>query len=283
MVEVGLGMRPALVIHVISGCGRLHPRFSMFVPALVDRSLTDRPVLRTPAFALLLATALLGAFAAVAAPGAEGYVVGPSGHVGLGRLLAAGTAVGAVVALLRSYGTLSHAVALRTRAEAEARAAALTDELTGLYNRRGFRALAEHQLRIARRNGSDALLLYLDLNRFKPINDRFGHAEGDRALCEMASLLRTTVRDTDIVARLGGDEFAVLVVDADDATERAVIVRLARALAQRNALDGRRYRLETAIGAARFDDDRGAELDEMLRRADAALYASKRAQRLQTA
>ncbi|WP_284350757.1 GGDEF domain-containing protein [Roseisolibacter agri] len=240
-------------------------------------------MLRTPAFALLLATALLGAFAAVSAPGAEGYVVGPDGHVALGRLLAAGTAAGAVVALLRSYGTLRHAVALRTRAEAEARAAALTDELTGLYNRRGFRALAEHQLRIVRRNGGDVLLLFLDLNRFKPINDRYGHAEGDRALCEMAALLRATVRDTDVVARLGGDEFAVLVVDADDATERAVITRLARALAQRNAVPERRYRLEAAIGAARFDDDRGAELDEMLQRADAALYASKRQQRLQTA
>ena len=255
----------------------------MFVPALVDRSLADRPVLRTPAFALLLATALLGAFAAVSAPGADGYEAGPYGQLPVGRLVAAVTAAGAVVALLRSYGPLRHAVAVRPRAVAEARAAALTDELTGLYNRRGFRALAEHQLRIARRSGGDALVLYLDLDGFKPINDRFGHAEGDRALCEVATLLRATVRDTDVVARLGGDEFAVLVVDADDATERAVTMRIARALAQRNALHGRRYPLETAIGAARFDDDRGAELDEMLRRADAALYARKRERRLQTA
>jgi diguanylate cyclase (GGDEF)-like protein len=255
----------------------------MFVPALVDRSLTDRPVLRTPGFVLLLATALLGAFGALSAPGAQASVLGPDGHVALGRLVAAGTAVSALVALLRSYGTLRHAVVVRARGEAEARAAALTDELTGLYNRRGFRALAEHQLRIARRSGGDLVLLYVDLDRFKPINDQFGHAEGDRALCQMADLLRATVRDTDVVARLGGDEFAVLVVDADAATERAVTRRLSLALAQRNALPDRRYALAMAMGAARFDDDRGAELDDLLRRADESLYAAKRAPRLQTA
>jgi diguanylate cyclase (GGDEF)-like protein len=254
----------------------------MLVPALVDRSFTDRPVLRTPAFALVLATALLGAFGALSAPAAHGTLPA-GGDLGLGRLIGAATSIGAVVALLRSYGTLRRAVAVRTRAEAEARTAALTDELTGLYNRRGFRALAEHQLRIARRNAGDALLLYLDLDRFKPINDQHGHAEGDRALCEVARLLRATVRDTDVVARLGGDEFAVLVVDADDATERAVTARLALALAQRNALPGRRYALSLAMGAARFDDDRGAELDDLLQRADASLYASKRRRRLQTA
>jgi diguanylate cyclase (GGDEF)-like protein len=164
-----------------------------------------------------------------------------------------------------------------------ARTEAITDELTGLYNRRGFRALAEHQLRIARRSGADVLVLCVDLDGFKPINDRFGHAEGDRALCEIAGLLRTTVRETDLVGRVGGDEFALLVVDADEATEHAVVGRLRHALTFRNLGVSRPYPLAVSLGAVRFDADRGASLDELLERADAALYEAKRGRTLRIA
>jgi diguanylate cyclase (GGDEF)-like protein len=243
----------------------------MLVPALLDQSLADQPVLRTSGFVLVLAGAAGGLLAAAQA------------HSDVARLATALAAAVGLGALVRNYRMLQRIVSERVGAEAAARTQALTDELTGLYNRRGFRALAEHQLRIARRSGGDLLLLCLDLDRFKPINDRFGHAEGDRALVEVAALLRATMRETDVVARLGGDEFAVLVVDAGDATEAAILNRLHRALARRNAQPGRAYPLAATVGAARLDEDRGADLDELLASADAALYRGKRAGRLQRA
>jgi diguanylate cyclase (GGDEF)-like protein len=255
----------------------------MLVPALVDRSLAKRPVLRTNGFTLLLLAAVAGALGTVSGGlSALSREWTPSVE-SAERLVAAVLAVAAIAALTRSHLTLRVAVTERARAEAEARTEAITDELTGVYNRRGFRALAEHQLRIARRTGADALVLYVDLDGFKPINDHFGHAEGDRALCEVAAMLRVTVRETDLVGRLGGDEFALFVVDADGATEHAVVGRLRHALAFRNLGVARPYPIAVSIGVARFDSDRGASLDELLQRADAALYESKRGRALRVA
>jgi diguanylate cyclase (GGDEF)-like protein len=207
------------------------------------------------------------------------------GHLSLGAFPRAET-VGRVLAitlimacgsyLARSYHTMRRAVIERGAAEAEARAAALTDELTGVFNRRGFRALAEHQLRVARRAGTDVMVLYVDLDRFKQVNDRCGHAAGDRALREVADLLRLTMRETDVVARLGGDEFGVLIVDADPATESAVRGRIARAVAARNALPNREYQVAFTVGAASLDGDRAAGLDDLMATADRSLYAAKR-------
>jgi diguanylate cyclase (GGDEF)-like protein len=258
----------------------------MLAPALLDRSLTERPVLRTRGFTLLLAAAVCGAIGAL--NGGLSLSMGApatwdTGAAGLERLSAGLLALAAIAALARSHRTLRLAVAERSRAESIARTEAITDELTGLYNRRGFRALAEHQLRIARRNGTDALLLFVDLDDFKPINDRFGHAEGDRALCDVASLLRGTVRETDLVGRVGGDEFVVFVVDADRQTEHAVRARLQQALAFRNLGVARPYALALSVGVARFDHDRSGGLEALLQRADASLYQAKRVRRLQVA
>jgi diguanylate cyclase (GGDEF)-like protein len=253
----------------------------MFAPMLLDRSLAGRLVLRTPGFTLVLATGVAGLLATLLKPagGASAALAWSS----WGRMLGALVSAGALGAAVRSYGVLRRTVRDRTHETTAARAEALTDELTGLYNRRGFRTLAEHQLKVARRTGRDLLLLCVDLDRFKPINDRFGHAEGDRALAEVAAIMRATMRETDVVARLGGDEFAVLVVDADDATEDAVLARLYRAFAQRNAAPGRRYDLSATIGVSRLDRDRAADLAELLEAADASLYGAKRAGRLQAA
>ena len=258
----------------------------MLAPTLLDHTLAERPVLRTRGFTLLLVAAVCGALGAL--NGSLSVSVGDpaawvTSAVGLERLCAGLLALAAIAALARSHRTLRLAVLERSRAESIARTEAITDELTGLYNRRGFRALAEHQLRIARRNGTDALLLFVDLDDFKPINDRLGHAEGDRALCEVAALLGGTVRETDLVARVGGDEFVVFVVDADGQTEHAVLTRLQQALAFRNLGVGRPYALSLSVGVSRFDHDRAAGLDELLQRADASLYEIKRGRRLQAA
>src|SRR5206468_4904169 len=96
---------------------------------------------------------------------------------------------------------------------------ALTDELTGLCNRRGFMAIAERQLKIGHRTGRGILLFFMDIDGMKQINDSFGHGEGDQVLRRTAKALKMTFRDSDVIARLGGDEFAVLAIEASDNSE----------------------------------------------------------------
>jgi diguanylate cyclase (GGDEF)-like protein len=194
-----------------------------------------------------------------------------------GQVALAAIAVAGAVNTGRGYAEMRRELVLRAHAEAVARAEALTDELTGAYNRRGFKTLAEHHLRIARRTGGDVLVLYADVNAFKSINDRFGHAQGDATLREVAALLKRTVRESDVVARMGGDEFAVLVVEGGADAERAVRARLESALAALNAYPERRYPVSLSIGFARLDTDRSAGLGDLLHAADAALYRDKTA------
>ena len=103
---------------------------------------------------------------------------------------------------------------------------ALMDELTGLYNRRGFLALADRQLRLARRSGRCLLLFFIDLDGLKEINDVFGHTEGDAALMWTAEALEATFRDSDVIARIGGDEFAALAIEASGQSEASIRERL---------------------------------------------------------
>src|SRR5260370_27884397 len=123
---------------------------------------------------------------------------------------------------------------------------ALTDELTGLYNRRGFLALAERQLKLGRRSGRGMLLFMMDLDRLKQINDSFGHFEGDRALKHTAHALEETFRDSDVVARLGGDEFAVLAIEATGHSEATIRTRLFERLKSISA-DHSRYEISLSL------------------------------------
>ena len=102
----------------------------------------------------------------------------------------------------------------RKRMEEEIRSLSLTDELTGLYNRRGFTLLAEQEVKLAHRMNRTMLLFFCDVDNLKGINDTHGHAQGDLALKEVSAILKETFREADILARLGGDEFVVLAVDA---------------------------------------------------------------------
>src|SRR6267143_4698500 len=101
----------------------------------------------------------------------------------------------------------------QSRLDKELRSMALTDELTGLHNRRGFLSLATQQLRLALRNGHGLLLFFVDVDNLKETNDSYGHQEGDSVLVRFADALRETFRDSDVLARLAGDEFAVLAAD----------------------------------------------------------------------
>jgi diguanylate cyclase (GGDEF)-like protein len=152
---------------------------------------------------------------------------------------------------------------------------ALTDELTGLYNRRGFEALAERQLKLERRSGGGLLLFFIDVDGLKAINDTYGHSTGDHVLKRTAEALKKTFRDSDILARLGGDEFAVLAVEASDDCEATMRARLQEYL---NALNrhNQQYRISLSAGAARFDRRCGGSLGDLMARADRAMYEQKR-------
>jgi diguanylate cyclase (GGDEF)-like protein len=157
----------------------------------------------------------------------------------------------------------------------ELRNLALTDDLTGLYNRRGFFALASQQLKVARRSDRCALLFFADVNGLKQINDHFGHSEGDLAITRTAEILRETFRDSDIVARLGGDEFAVLANEASSDSQKDIWDRLKENLSAEGSHDPR-YSLSLSIGVARFDPRSSITLGELLEYADQAMYEAKR-------
>lgn len=157
----------------------------------------------------------------------------------------------------------------------ELRYLAITDDLTCLFNRRGFFAAATHQLKLAQRSGQKLLLLFCDVDNLKKINDCYGHREGDLALIHIADGLEQTFRDSDIVARLGGDEFVVLATEASVQTSEVLLRRLEKALKKSNAGESR-YQLSLSVGVARFDPKRAISLGELMAQADEAMYQQKR-------
>lgn len=154
---------------------------------------------------------------------------------------------------------------------------AAADELTGLANRRGFDLLAAKMLDVCRRNSMGATLLYMDLARFKAINDQYGHAVGDGHLQEFAGLLERTFRTSDVIARLGGDEFVVLLTGSAEHDQPGE--RLRHALQEYDRTGAWPHRLEVSIGATRFDPASAETLEDLLHRADTAMYADKQASR----
>jgi diguanylate cyclase (GGDEF)-like protein len=169
------------------------------------------------------------------------------------------------------------------REEMRLRRASLTDELTRLNNRRGFLMLADQQLRIARRQMKDAVLLYVDMDEFKELNDRFGHAEGDRALVAVGRLLRRAVRDCDVVGRMGGDEFTIMALDADRVAARIIQRRIEERVALLNASGELAAPVSLTIGHTRVRPSDTAGVAELLARADSLLYARKKRRKLTTA
>jgi diguanylate cyclase (GGDEF)-like protein len=156
----------------------------------------------------------------------------------------------------------------------EARSLAITDELTGCFNRRGFLASAAQQLKLAYRDRQNVLLLFCDLDGLKRINDCFGHAEGDLALVRTADALEETFRDSDVLARLGGDEFAILAWEASVPDLCTILARLEKNLQRANA-DESRYQLSLSVGVARYDPKSPLSIGELMAQADADMYRNK--------
>lgn len=175
----------------------------------------------------------------------------------------------------------------RVEAEERLRKMALTDELTGLHNRRGFFILAEQQWRLAKRHDRELAVLFVDLDDFKQINDRFGHEEGDRVLRATAELIRSSFRDSDLLgrvrneneeellARMGGDEFVLLAIDTSGDIDRLLERRLKEIFAHYNERSGRDHPLTCSVGAVRARPGEYDSLEDLLREADHRMYASK--------
>ena len=151
---------------------------------------------------------------------------------------------------------------------------AVIDELTGLYNRRGFQSLHQDIFQKVDQFASMGFLCYFDLDDFKPINDRFGHQAGDNALVEFAGLLKMNFRKNSQLARLGGDEFVALGVNTENVTMESCVRNLRQALELRNQ-DDPPYRLATSIGMTAFRPGQHPMLDQLLEQADKALYIEK--------
>ena len=129
----------------------------------------------------------------------------------------------------------------------------LTDELTTLYNRRGFFVLAEQQLKQAKRFKRPMSLLFVDVDRLKSINDAYGHREGDRILIQAANVLKTTFRVSDIIARMGGDEFAILLVEGVPMSVSQITARLQKKINDLKNPENSHAQLSLSVGISCFD------------------------------
>lgn len=175
--------------------------------------------------------------------------------------------------LLTLIGSQAAAILQRVLMYEEMSRLAITDELTGLYNRRHFATRLQEEQARARRHGQSFSLLFLDIDDFKRINDTYGHVLGDRVLADLGKLLQKWARSSDLLARFGGEEFVVLLPMTDIHQALTAAERLRAAVAEHSF--PRRKRLTVSVGVASYPTDADS-IDELLRMADQALYQAKR-------
>ena len=160
--------------------------------------------------------------------------------------------------------------------EEKLKALALTDKLTGLYNRRGVFTLGEQLLKLSKRQKTGIFILYTDIDNLKEINDTWGHKEGDLVIIDIANILKMTYRDSDVVARIGGDEFVVIPVGAAGDNIEEITSRLQKNIQIHNAKLNRSYKLSLSVGIAYYDPKNPCSVDELLARGDKLMYEQKR-------
>ncbi len=161
------------------------------------------------------------------------------------------------------------------KAQVALQSLASTDEMTGLYNLRGFLALAEQSRKLARRSQKPFALVFVDLDGLKKINDTLGHREGNQAIVDAAYILRDSFRHCDVLGRLGGDEFAVLMVDADEESAGIIRKRIVDKVEKLNGERTRPYGLSLSVGMLMCAFDEGARLEALLEKADGLMYKEK--------
>ncbi len=174
------------------------------------------------------------------------------------------------------YTAIVRDITNRKQMEDELRALTLVDELTGLYNRRGFFTLAQQQLKIADRLQRGLFLIFADLDGLKSINDTFGHQEGNMALIDTAYILKETFRESDIIARIGGDEFVIMAMETADTDPDVFNARLQEYIKSYNTERNRRYNISISIGIANYNPYYPCSLDELIEKADTLMYEQKK-------
>ncbi|MBU2863388.1 sensor domain-containing diguanylate cyclase [Reinekea forsetii] len=156
---------------------------------------------------------------------------------------------------------------------------ATLDELTLISNRRGFLSLAEHTRKFASRKEMSLTTILFDLNKFKAINDTYGHHEGDYVLKKFAQVLLDTIRECDVAGRWGGDEFVALITDSNDQKVKAVLERLKRNIDILNKANDKPFNIEYSAGVAHFNHYSELPMEAMIEQADAEMYKQKRGAR----
>jgi len=183
--------------------------------------------------------------------------------------------------LIESVLSISRDITDRKKSEEELHTASITDELTGLFNRRGFLILAQKQCEIAKRHRRHFSILFLDLDGMKKINDTFGHKGGDQALVDIAAILRKTFRESDIIARIGGDEFTVLITEPPGSEiKKTLDQHVEENLRIHNERTKKGYRLSVSMGIVLYDPEHPCSLDELLTHADELMYENKQNRQL---
>lgn len=167
-------------------------------------------------------------------------------------------------------------ITYRKQLEEELKKISNTDSLTGLYNRRGFITLAEHILGLARRLKKKLILLFIDLDNMKWINDNLGHNIGDMALKEIANILKKTFRENDLIARIGGDEFVVLGVVESEEDKEDIISRLNNKVDEFNKEKGKSFKLSISIGTVFYSPEESCNIEKLLEKADKLMYEEKK-------
>jgi len=155
----------------------------------------------------------------------------------------------------------------------------ITDELTGLYNRRGFMMLANKQIELASRVNRTMWLMYFDIDNMKWINDTFGHEEGDNAIKDTATLLQQTFRKSDVIARIGGDEFAVVSLEYTKMGTHSMRSRIMAEIRSSPSKETRGYQLSVSVGAVSCDAGPDCDVSALLSLADKIMYEEKIAKR----
>lgn len=203
-------------------------------------------------------------------------ITSPNGDILVGDMRVVNSSWDGEVVRLVTIRDITEMVLLRERLKEEA----ITDPLTGLYNRRGFLMLGEERLALADRLGFSVVCLFADLDGFKAVNDTFGHEEGDRVLRETADVLRRTFRAADVLGRIGGDEFAVLLVQDGPEGIGAVMARLRHTLEQANVRnENPSVRLSLSLGVSMRLPETPCTLSELMDEADQSMYKEKIAKR----
>lgn len=167
-------------------------------------------------------------------------------------------------------------ITYRKELEEELKKMSNTDPLTGLYNRRGFITLAEHTLGLAKRLKRKLILIFIDLDNMKWINDNLGHNVGDMALKETADILRKTFRENDLIARIGGDEFVVMGVVEREEDKEDIISRLNNKLLESQKKDEKLFSLSFSIGTVFYDPEKPCRIEDLLEKADKLMYEEKK-------